>query len=369
MVGFVKKKVKSYTLGERLRHKREELKVSLEEAAKITKVRMEYLEKMEEGAYEKLPADVYLKGFLRSYAKMLGLDAKEVIQIYERERGIQNNIKKHQLPAAKERSFHIPTITITSHMFAVAAFFALVAGGGIYFYKEIGKFSETPRLVVVQPSSDVSIDGSTFDVIGLTDIANKVNINGQPVFVNEKGEFKETISLQKGINQISIKSVNRFGKESEKVFNISAHYEVEVAERLQEQQVQENVLGTAVERKPGVVALEIRVEEMPTWISIEVDGRNQYSGTMLPGSVQSFEGGRISVTSGKASRTFIKLNGNDIGSLGTEPGVVRDVVFTGDTTVMPEPAPEPEDEKVNDKKEDKENDSKKEKNEDDKKKD
>jgi cytoskeletal protein RodZ len=40
------------------------------------------LEWIEEEAFERLPALVYLKGFLRSYARSLGLDSQKVIEEY-----------------------------------------------------------------------------------------------------------------------------------------------------------------------------------------------------------------------------------------------------------------------------------------------
>jgi cytoskeletal protein RodZ len=42
------------------------------------------LEWIEEEAFEKLPALVYLKGFLKSYAQSLGLDPQGVIEEYVR---------------------------------------------------------------------------------------------------------------------------------------------------------------------------------------------------------------------------------------------------------------------------------------------
>lgn len=352
MVGFTRKKVKSYTLGEKLKRLREETCISLAEISKATKIRKTYLEKIEAGLYEELPAEVYIKGFLKGYAQYLGIDVGEVLKQYERERGVQENIKKHQMPTQESQKFRPPVVTITPKMFTAAAFMLLVFGGIFYFYREIGKFSETPRLVVVQPASDVTIDGSSIDIVGLTDKDSKVTINDQPVYVNESGEFNETLSLQQGVNAIVVKSLNRFGKQSNKAFNISSTYDAtQIAGKFKENQEG----GQAESQAPDKVSVEIRVQDAPIWVSVEVDGKNVQSGTMLAGSSQKFEAdNQISVTSGKGNRTFIALNGQDIGPLGTSPGVVRDVIFTKDTKLMPEPtkveeAPAPiEEEKKND---------------------
>ncbi len=75
------------TLGDLLRERRQEHQWSLEEASKRSRVQKRWLEALEKGDYEQLPADVYTRGFLRSYASLLGLPLDEVMSLYEQERG------------------------------------------------------------------------------------------------------------------------------------------------------------------------------------------------------------------------------------------------------------------------------------------
>lgn len=334
MVGFIKKKVSSQTLSEKLKQIRQTAGVSLSEIAKTTKVRKIYLEKLEEGKFDELPPDVYVKGFLKSYANYLGIESEDVIRLYEKERGIQKNIKKLQLPTDSKRKIWTPSVTITPNMFAIALSLILIVVGVVYFYREIDRFSSTPRLVLMQPTGDINVESNTTEVAGLTDKDNRVFINGQPIYVNERGEFKETISLQQGINDLEIKSVNRFEKESVKIIKVSANYENQIAQA----EGDEKVMGEQDEKLPEKITLEIKIEEHPTWVSVEVDGKSTQSGTMLPESIQIFEADeKIAVTSGKANKTLIKLNGEDLGILNDSPGVIRGVVFTKETKIIPEP--------------------------------
>lgn len=338
MVGFVRKKVKSYTLAEKLKKVREECGISLSEISKVTKIRKIYLEKIENGNFDELPADVYVKGFLKNYADYINLDAGEVLKQYEKERGVFSSIKKTRTITRQPNwlgRFKVPMVTITPRIMAAAFFSVLVFLGFLYFYRELGKFSEVPRLVIVHPTSDTSTPSGSIDVIGITDKENKVTINGQPVYVNDSGQFSETLSLQKGLNSIFIKSVNRFGKEIEKSFNISADYEIKMGQGKNE----EKVAGAEDENQlPEKIRLEIAIKDLPVWVSVEVDGKSVHSGTMLSGSTQFFEAeDRISVTSGKANMTLVKLNGQDLGPLDDSPGVVRDVIFTRETKMMPVP--------------------------------
>ncbi|MBI3377045.1 MAG: helix-turn-helix domain-containing protein [Nitrospirae bacterium] len=68
--------------GEILKKKREELGYNLKEIAKTLKIRSDYLKAIEEGTFEKLPVEVYTKGYIREYAKFLKTDPEAVIKAY-----------------------------------------------------------------------------------------------------------------------------------------------------------------------------------------------------------------------------------------------------------------------------------------------
>lgn len=65
--------------GEILRQARENKGWSLQQAEKITKIRVRYLKAMEEEDYAVLPGTTYAKGFLRTYAKHLELNQNEIV--------------------------------------------------------------------------------------------------------------------------------------------------------------------------------------------------------------------------------------------------------------------------------------------------
>jgi len=67
------------SLGKYLKTERERRNLSLEEAAKFTKIRIQFLRAIEEDRYELLLPNVYVKGFLTQYVRYLGLNPNEVI--------------------------------------------------------------------------------------------------------------------------------------------------------------------------------------------------------------------------------------------------------------------------------------------------
>jgi hypothetical protein len=79
--------VKQHTdtgIGRALRSAREHRGKSIEDAARETRVRTDYLDALEREAFETLGSDVYVRGFLRSYAKYLGLNSEKVVSAYEK---------------------------------------------------------------------------------------------------------------------------------------------------------------------------------------------------------------------------------------------------------------------------------------------
>jgi len=70
-------------IGRRLKARREELGLTLEQAQAETKIRRRYLEALEAGNEQVIPGEVYVKGFLRFYANFLGLDGTALVQEYK----------------------------------------------------------------------------------------------------------------------------------------------------------------------------------------------------------------------------------------------------------------------------------------------
>src|SRR5687768_9583839 len=68
--------------GDWLRRQREMREISLRDIADRTKISLRYLQAMEDDRFDLLPAPIFAKGFLREYAKYVGLDPDEVVNFY-----------------------------------------------------------------------------------------------------------------------------------------------------------------------------------------------------------------------------------------------------------------------------------------------
>ncbi|WP_094607545.1 Cytoskeleton protein RodZ [Sporomusa silvacetica DSM 10669] len=70
------------TVGEFLRAERIKKALSIKDVESAISIRALYLNAIEEGDYDIVPGEVYLKGFIRNYATFLGLDPQTVIELY-----------------------------------------------------------------------------------------------------------------------------------------------------------------------------------------------------------------------------------------------------------------------------------------------
>lgn len=75
------------TVGEYLKRVRNACGYSLEDISHATKINQRYLKAIEEDDFSKLPGETFIRGFMLSYAKFLGIDEHEIIgKIEERKK-------------------------------------------------------------------------------------------------------------------------------------------------------------------------------------------------------------------------------------------------------------------------------------------
>ena len=319
--GFTRKKVGSLTLGEKLQKIRAEYRVDLSEVARETGVRREYLEYLEHGEYTKLPADVYIRGFLRSYARFLGVDPKALVRLYERERSIAKNLGKEPekaLSATAKPSRKFSFFVVTPKVMIGGVVAVCVFGIAFYLYREYRTFVSEPYLVLLEPSNGQTVSSDESMVVGKTDRDAKLFLNDQPVFVDESGEFHERVRLQPGVNTVTVKVVNRFEKERVETVSVLADYDVP-----------ENVPASLPE-SPHVPKLILStIEKKPVSILVRSDGRELYQGDLVAGATKEFECEKsCTVDSTSGAGTLAIWDGGEAKPLSGKSGTVIGIEFS-----------------------------------------
>ena len=99
----------SETVGEILRNKREEIGLSLDEITEKLNLDSNLIELLENNDFEKFKVETYLKGYLRAYSKLLGIDGDRIIKLYkesnpEKEPEILPDVKPKNQKNSNDRS-------------------------------------------------------------------------------------------------------------------------------------------------------------------------------------------------------------------------------------------------------------------------
>ena len=114
--------------GEELKRNRLLREVSLESIASATKISVRHLEALERGDYQRLPAPVFTRGFIRAYAGFLGLDPDEMVNAYLSEIGVSPRVPD---AGPAHRTARAPSTRLLV-LAAVAAAVAILVAAGVW---------------------------------------------------------------------------------------------------------------------------------------------------------------------------------------------------------------------------------------------
>lgn len=91
----------SQTLGEKLREAREERGISLTEVAEQTRISPHYIESIERDDYKPLPGGIFNKGFIKSFAKYVGVNEQEALLDYAQAISVHEGTDEQDLKVYK----------------------------------------------------------------------------------------------------------------------------------------------------------------------------------------------------------------------------------------------------------------------------
>lgn len=319
---FTRKKVESLTLGEKLSKFRGEARLSVSDMAKATKIQAKYIEALEKGRYESLPADVYVRGYLRSYARYLNIDESMLVRLYDQERNISSNIRP-EVP--KKNVFSAPTArtyTFSPRSFVIVAITCIVLSVAAYLWFQFRQFTTEPLLSITEPNPNQVIEGNTTVLRGKTDRGTQVTVNNEATFVTPDGNFEETLTLQNGLNQVTVRAVNRFEKERVEVLQIEAR-----VENIPVVSSEDLALQTA--QAEGVFRIALSIRETPTKVTVVADGKTIFDAVLGVGDPQVFEAKeRLVVSAENGAQVWVKTKeGQEPVLLNEAEGPVQGRVF------------------------------------------
>ncbi|HEY8740435.1 MAG TPA: RodZ domain-containing protein [Candidatus Dormibacteraeota bacterium] len=139
-------------LGSQLKQARETHQLTLNEVEWATKIRGEYLQALEDEQFDKLPSGTHARGFLRSYARYLGLDPDPLVDEYNHASSAATEIVSTRPAVAQRRR----DFTLTPGMIIGAALLILIGIFGLYLKTQFDKY-QASRAADAQPTPQLHL--------------------------------------------------------------------------------------------------------------------------------------------------------------------------------------------------------------------
>jgi len=197
--------------GQKLKDERQSRGLTLSEISNATKIKVEFLSAIEKGEYEKLPSASYAHGFVRNYAKFLDFAEEKILALFRREFDGKKVYKVLPEGLVGQKEMPLKRFKIRQVVYLIVILFVLLLGYIIFQYRYA---IINPPLNIQSPKESEVLLFSTISIVGRTDPNSTVFVNDESVSVNSDGTFKKEITGFPGKTTITIKAVNRFGKQS-----------------------------------------------------------------------------------------------------------------------------------------------------------
>lgn len=196
-------------IGSQFQEERKRQNLSLEEVARATKIKVDFLNAIENGDYKKLPSSAYAHGFVSNYAKFLGLPVEKSLAIFRREFDEKKSIEILPRGLTNQGEFSLPKFRIGRNAILISAVLIVVS---LYLLFQYRSAFFNPDLKVESPADNQTINSLNVEVKGKTDPNSILTVEGEQVPLNPNGSFRKVISVFPGETTIDFQVENKFGR-------------------------------------------------------------------------------------------------------------------------------------------------------------
>jgi cytoskeletal protein RodZ len=286
------------TVGEVLKKQRKDLGKTVEQVALDTKIQPRFITYIESNDFTKFDSPIYAQGFIKIYAKYLELNEDRILAIYRR--SVPNDNQKN-LSSRETRNVKQRKIKISPKFIAIALSILFLLGILGYIGFQIYQFQNPPTITILSPDNEESVTEKEISVIGSVDTNSSLFINDQPVEIGTEGNFNHTVTLNPGVNIITILA-KKNNSTQESVETVKVTYEAPEREEENEEPLEEQV---------NTVRLEI--VNSSVWVQFNVDQVNKLSQIVQTGEEYEYEvENQFSLTTGISTSTKLYFNDEEI---------------------------------------------------------
>ena len=319
------------SFGERLRREREMRGISLDEIAVATKISARNLHALEDEKFNQLPGGIFNKGFVRAYAKFLGIDQEQMVAEYEtasqeteaaREQKLKDAFSKAEFRKQKkdddDREISLEPKSQWGTIAIIVLIAALAYGGySIYQRRKLDKLQQAQASTPSVKHTPLA-HSPTATPVAPTSPENAVAASAQPSAVpNAQSPPASSTNTTKNAKPDSTK-LEPSKSETAKPAN----------QKSDTATAPTNATSTKLPVAGGPpFELKIKINQQ-SWVSIKADGKTILNTTLNPGTERSFKAtDKIEMILGNAGGVEVSYNGKPVENLNTGQDV-RKLTFT-----------------------------------------
>ncbi len=302
------------SLGTFFREAREAKDLTLEQVGAITRIQESYLQALEEENFHMLPQKVFTKGFVRTYAQMLGLEEEEALRRFSAVAGsyYQKEEEEHQQVIQREEEdrkgkANRNAVIILTGVILVGLVFILPREQSPSPTSFPEQKSKTASDFSTQPADEPEAGQAVSSEA--QNLTSSLNVEEAPFSVTS---VSKTVPTPSGGTQPDPKP----GEVVE---------EAPVATPVEQVRIMRSPFEPGMGEQDGPLMLELEALEI-TWVVVRSDDREPHEALLQPGERALWRAhDRFFLTLGNAGGVKVTLNGEPRGPFGERGTVIRDL--------------------------------------------
>lgn len=308
-------------LGDYLKRARKKKGVSLERLASQTKIQEHHLLALESEDFANLPAKVFAKGFVRSYAKALGLDEDEALQCFLETSGtFYDQPQPDQAQTHVQVTLEAPPRQGVNWSLVFGGLIAIVALAIWYGFPE----KQATEIVLSEPEISIPPEPIEEPILPIVDSLEDPQENVEPL------QPVESVPTQAALPTPEVVSTQPIATPTDTPITESAPSEPSESSPLLSPSTPPatSTSPTTPEKVSTVFdtqTLEIEATEL-TWVVVKSDQQDPSEALLQPGQRITWKAEQeFLLTLGNAAGVIIRLNGQLQGPFGKPGQVVREI--------------------------------------------
>jgi len=301
------------SVGEFFRQVRETKGLTVDEVASKTRIRTDFVRALEDGNFAKLPDQVFAKGFVRSYARSLGLDEEDAIHRFIQSAGSfyekqdeRERLKVRQIEEDRKRQSNRKAVTIAISIAVLTLIFLLSREQSSVFRRGAPEQGPTTKRTT-QAAKEIA--ASTGRDPERTTEAPKPDLS--------VGAPKATTESTQPVTPVGVATRS----EPETVSTVST------ASPGSDGPLAGIALNATESFGDGQLVLDLEATEL-SWVVVQIDNGSPQESLLRPGEKGHWKGqDQFILTLGNAGGVKAELNGKPQKPFGPSGKVARDVVL------------------------------------------